>query len=271
MRTLRLGMIGDDVEAWEYFLRGQGYYWLEVDGDFDEASVDATRLYQADHGLEADGVVGKITMASAMQIGFDPLEDDNTEENGPNWPSPPSFKPLIGNDARAAVFGKFRYGPSGTSGNPEAITVLDGWVGDNIVSVEIPQLVGVQGTSKMKSFQFHKVAAPQIVAFFKAVEAAGLKDLLKTWGGSYSARFIRGSRVHLSNHSFGSAFDINVPWNFLGTQPALKGKNGSVRELVPIGYKFGLYWGGHFGRKDGMHFEVAKVMSEIEIRRALTI
>jgi hypothetical protein len=36
-----------------------------------------------------------------------------------------------------------------------------------------------------------------------------------------------------------------------------------VRELVPIANAFGFYWGGHFGagRVDGMHFEVAKVLS----------
>jgi hypothetical protein len=39
-----------------------------------------------------------------------------------------------------------------------------------------------------------------------------------------------------------------------------KGKKGSVRELVPIANKHGIYRGGHFkGRPDGMHFEVARV------------
>jgi hypothetical protein len=70
--------------------------------------------------------------------------------------------------------------------------------------------------------------------------------------------FITGGVV-VSN-CFGSAFDINVPWNGLGVQPALKGKMGSVRELVPLAHRFGLYWGGHFQRQDGMHFEVAKLL-----------
>jgi hypothetical protein len=42
--------------------------------------------------------------------------------------------------------------------------------------------------------------------------------------------------------------------------PALKGKQGCVRELVPIANQHGIYWGGHFKRRpDGMHFELAKV------------
>ena len=45
----------------------------------------------------------------------------------------------------------------------------------------------------------------------------------------------------------------------LGTTPALVGRKGSVRELVEIANANGFYWGGHFTRKDGMHFEVAQV------------
>jgi hypothetical protein len=42
--------------------------------------------------------------------------------------------------------------------------------------------------------------------------------------------------------------------------PALVGQKGSVREIVPIANEFGFYWGGHFTRKDGMHFEIAKIV-----------
>jgi hypothetical protein len=83
--------------------------------------------------------------------------------------------------------------------------------------------------------------------------------LVLTWEGSFAPRFVRGSNVTLSNHAWGTAFDINYAWNTLGAQPALRGQKGSVRELVPIANEFGFYWGGHFkGRADGMHFEVAR-------------
>ena len=68
---------------------------------------------------------------------------------------------------------------------------------------------------------------------------------------------MRGSTTTLSNHSFGSAFDINVAWNERGHRPALVGEKGSVRELVPITHQWGFWWGGHFSTPDGMHFEVA--------------
>jgi len=262
-------MSGDDVLQWEYFLRGRDFYWLEVDGKFDEMTKDATRDYQGSRNLNPDGEVGRLTYGVAMTDGFDPLEDDSEAESGPNWPPRPDFSPLGGDGAKAALFGQFQYKPAGIPGNPEAITVLGSWYRDNIVQVEVPQLVGVTGTAGHKSFPFHRFGAAQFAGFFQAAEKAGLGKLVLSWGGSYSARFIRGSRTILSNHSFGSAFDINVPWNYLGSVPALVGKHGSVRKLVPIANRLGLYWGGHFGRKDGMHFEIAKLMSEDEVKQVL--
>jgi hypothetical protein len=71
---------------------------------------------------------------------------------------------------------------------------------------------------------------------------------------------VRGSNTTLSNHAWGTGFDINAKWNPLGAVPALRGDTGSVRELVPIAHDHGFFWGGHFSRSDGMHFEVARVL-----------
>jgi hypothetical protein len=38
------------------------------------------------------------------------------------------------------------------------------------------------------------------------------------------------------------------------------GEHGCLLELVPIANEHGFYWGGHFSRKDGMHFEIAKIL-----------
>jgi hypothetical protein len=67
----------------------------------------------------------------------------------------------------------------------------------------------------------------------------------------------------LSNHAFGGAFDINDQWNGLGETPALVGARGCVRELVEIANRFGFFWGGHYShRPDGMHFEIARLLTE---------
>jgi hypothetical protein len=47
----------------------------------------------------------------------------------------------------------------------------------------------------------------------------------------------------------------------LNKTPAMIGEKGCVRELVPIANECGFYWGGHFTRKDGMHFEIAKIIN----------
>lgn len=262
MRTLRQGLTGKDVTAWQYFLRGQDFYLYPVDGDFGPKTRVATIEFQKKHRLFADGVVGNETYGKAMQLGFELVKDSSFQEWGPNWPLKPDFKPL-GAAARAKIFGDFKHKPAAATG--EDIVILDGWVQENIVKVELPQIKGVKGTGGAKSFWFHRLVAPKVLQLFEAWEEACLTSAILTWGGSWVPRFVRGSRTTLSNHCIGTAFDINVEWNYLGTQPALVGKKGSVRELVPIANDLGFYWGGHWGpayggrRADGMHFELAKM------------
>ncbi len=123
--------------------------------------------------------------------------------------------------------------------------------------VEIRQLKGVKGAPRGGKVTFHRAAGAQLQALWEAWEEEGLLDRISSWSGSFVARFVRGNTRSLSNHAFGSAFDINVPFNQLGHRPALVGKEGSVRELVPLAHQHGFYWGGHFTRLDGMHFEIA--------------
>jgi len=72
---------------------------------------------------------------------------------------------------------------------------------------------------------------------------------------------VRGSRKTLSNHAYGTAFDINAGWNPMGRTPPVVKKEGSVRRLVETANVYGFYWGGHYpNRPDGMHFEAAKII-----------
>ena len=179
----------------------------------------------------------------------------------PNFPPRPHFMPLVGTAARQRVFGAFQYRWAPVAGNPENIVITDGWADKNIVRVAIPQLARTKIAHPPSAMYFHRLAAEQLKGLFADWEAAGLLDLVLTYEGSFVPRFIRGSRSVLSNHAFGTAFDINYAWNALGATPAKAGTKGSVRELVPIAHRWGFYWGGHFtGRPDGMHFEVAKIL-----------
>lgn len=172
------------------------------------------------------------------------------------FPPHPAFN-SPGPQQRAAMFGAFEYEPAPTTDNPEAIRILGNWEHENIVSVPLPQLSQVTN-GRNRGMRFHRLARAQLIELWEDWESAGLLDRILTYAGSFVPRFIRGSRSRLSNHAFGSAFDINVRWNPLNKIPAAVGETGCVRELVPIANRHGFYWGGHYNsRPDGMHFEIA--------------
>jgi hypothetical protein len=254
LQVLRENSQGPIVTQWQQFLRGQGFYACEVTGTFDTVTLAATKEFQRNNGLDDDGHVGQFTFAKALKLGFDIIQDDAADKAGPNWPPAPAFKPLSFAD-RLKTFGTFGYSSAPVPGNPEAIQIHGTWVKDNIERVVIPQLVPFVAGGAVS---FHKDGADKLMALFAAWEAAGLIDRILTWDGGWAPRFVRGSRTYLSNHAWGTAFDINARWNYLGARPALVDNKGSVRELVEIANQQGWFWGGHYpDRKDGMHFELS--------------
>jgi hypothetical protein len=102
----------------------------------------------------------------------------------------------------------------------------------------------------------NKAVAPLLVGFaaefhelIEPIDEGSLDD----WG--YCFRQVRGSTDNLSNHSSGTAIDLNAtqhPLGKAGTFPAEK-----VPMIRAIAKKYGLLWGGDYrNRKDEMHFEV---------------
>jgi len=97
-----------------------------------------------------------------MSLGFDPLEDAAAPANsGAAFPPRPNFNPLISTADRQKVFGKFDFVAAPVPSNPENIRILGTWEQDNIVRVQLPQLVGVQGAPHDGGARFHKKAADQ--------------------------------------------------------------------------------------------------------------
>ncbi len=257
MRLLRKGSTGEDVQKWEHFLVGLGL--LDVaDGVFDDFTKKATIIFQRKSRLSADGLVGNGTYGKAMLQGFGLVEDEEEDEGSANWPPPPSFR-TWNREMTDTNLGKIEYEAT----EKGAVRITNGWDKENIIVINIPQLnkLGQRWGHKNGDIKFHKKGAQQMINMWAAWEKEGLLHLVTDWSGSYYPRFIRGNRTRLSNHSYGTAFDINVRSNGLGKIPPAKGKPGSVRELVPIANDFGFFWGGHYrNRKDGMHFEVAKLL-----------
>jgi len=96
---------------------------------------------------------------------------------------------------------------------------------------------------------------PQLRAALEEIASRGLADKIHPgeYAGCYYPRFIAGTTV-LSNHSFGLAFDINVPGNQRGTAGEID------RTVVSIFEKWGFTWGGRWSYTDPMHFELNQVV-----------
>ena len=257
MRILKIGTQGDDVREWQTFLRFfNDKSCVNVTGSFDKITEEETKNFQKKYSLKNDGIVGPATISASVKLSA----ELNKEANKANWPEKPSTGSIT-HASRVQLFGSFSYVPSPTQSNPEGIKITDGWVKNNITEVVIPQLKLVKGAPKDYKILLHKNISSQTIKLFDTWEKNCLMNNVLTWGGCWVPRFIRGSQTILSNHSWGTAFDINAQWNMLGTVPALKGSQGSVRELVEIAYDHGFYWGGWFpNRLDGMHFEAYAVI-----------
>ncbi len=101
----------------------------------------------------------------------------------------------------------------------------------------------------------HRVTLPQLRAALTEVVTRGLADKIHPdeYAGCYYPRFIAGT-TKLSNHSFGTALDMNVPGNQRGTRGEFD------RQVVAIFKKWGFAWGGDWSYTDPMHFELARLV-----------
>ena len=73
--------------------------------------------------------------------------------------------------------------------------------------------------------------------------------------GMLCARFVRGSTSSISNHSWGTAIDLN-----LNGQLDPRGNNKvqvGLSRIAPIFNRHKWYWGAGFPKEDGMHFELS--------------
>jgi hypothetical protein len=270
MRVLRKGLSGEDVKQWELFLHGQGFTFKKArDDNFDDETEKLTKQFQRKNKLKDDGIVGNATFGVAMQQGFEAVPF--LEERDATFPAKPNFDPIIGNAARNILFGplEFRSGPTNGDFGKETITVTNDFEDDKIARVDVPEVIGIKDAPRSGKLRFHSAGAAQLAGLWAAWRRKKLLKHILSFDGAYAPRFIRCNNTSLSNHAFGTAFDINADENPLGAQPALSGRRGCVFELVPVAHQFGFYWGGHFSRRDGMHFEIAKILSQSEVDKAL--
>ena len=87
--TIRSGSKGSDVKTWQEYLKSQGYDVGSsgADGIFGNATLNATKQYQTDKGLTADGIVGTNTWAS-MNTGNNTNNATQTTNNATKLTAP---------------------------------------------------------------------------------------------------------------------------------------------------------------------------------------
>lgn len=140
------------------------------------------------------------------------------------------------------AIGVFTYRPIGGG----RIAPDPAWVRANISTQSVPILGSVTCNNAI---------FPQLRAALEEIVLAGLADEINPdeYAGCYYPRFIAGSTT-LSNHSFGTALDFNVPGNLRGTVGEMD------RTVVSIFKKWGFAWGGDWSYTDPMHFEMARIV-----------
>ena len=111
-----------------------------------------------------------------------------------------------------------------------------------------------------------KDVAPLLVNFAKdfhewvePIDEGQLDD----WG--YAFRMTRGSDKVLSNHSSGTAIDLNAIKHPLGKSNTFnQAQRNTITLLIT---KYGLAWGGNYKRrKDDMHFEIALNQNQVKTK-----
>jgi hypothetical protein len=103
-----------------------------------------------------------------------------------------------------------------------------------------------------KKLYCNKDMVTPLTQAFTNLISTGKVNELKTWDGCFNIRKKRGLSS-MSLHSWGIAIDVNAAWNGLNKIPQLT--PGFVKCFTDAGFE----WGGTWTRKDGMHFQLAKI------------
>ena len=270
-----------EVQRWQYYLLKRGFTQTGgIDGDFGAKTETATRFFQIAQDLKTTGKLDNATLAVAKTLGYTILPDDYySKRRDPDWPKKPKGTASPTNKWRNSTFGCFLFRQLARQYRPDPESIIidgscdgktDDWTRQNIVDIPIKQLEFAKGYSGY--VRCHELASSHITDLFAQWEADDLLHLIIRYEGCFVPRYKRNQAPRgdaaqperrsldvdqLSNHSFGSAFDINYAQNQFPGQPALCGDLGSTRELVQSAAKLGFYWGGFF--KDGNHFELANL------------
>lgn len=156
------------------------------------------------------------------------------------------------------------------------LTALDRGFGDPRKSdFRAKNIVRIQSAGI--SLNVHKELADIFKLFCALCPAKGfpLEKIADDWG--YNFRPIRGyedeyrstgSLRYLSNHSWGSAIDLNATQNPMTSDGVVHGN--VPKEVIGVAFGLGISWGGYYSgkRKDPMHWEWLGTVQEAREKTA---
>ena len=159
---------------------------------------------------------------------------------------PPSGRTFFSGASAQKAIGTFRF-----TANPDGTIRQDNkWIRDHLLTARMPIIGNVR---------CHKVMVPQLRYALEEIQSSGLAGLIKPeqTGRCYQPRYVAKDPTHqLSKHAWGLAIDLNVYDNPEGSRPKMDPR------IVAIFEKWGFRWGGRWTIPDGMHFELAALLSE---------
>ena len=140
-------------------------------------------------------------------------------------------------------------------------TILPMWEAAKIVRLELPKPLRYLSGVMVSRVAIHERILPATALALEGVLRAGLWEELEPYGGGFVPRLKRTViGPELSTHAYGLALDFDPAGNPMGVAAHLTKFGGTARgrEVVSIFHDHGFYWGGHFSRPDGMHFQFAR-------------
>lgn len=121
---------------------------------------------------------------------------------------------------------------------------------NNMILWDVPAHLEI-GVIPKRIYCNKDMIAPLQQAFTNLIDRKLVAEL-KTWDGCFNIRQKRGLSS-MSLHSWGIAVDVNAFENGLNQTPKLSSQ--FVKCFTDAGFE----WGGNWQRRDGMHFELAKI------------
>ncbi|MDP9230377.1 MAG: peptidoglycan-binding protein [Bacteroidota bacterium] len=103
--ALQLNDSGPFVKKWQQFLKEQGFFTAEPNGNFGPKTKEATKAFQLFHGIQSTGIACSLTLGKANSLGFNPdnepqLPQLNSDQKMMKW-----IKDNLGSIIKQAISG----------------------------------------------------------------------------------------------------------------------------------------------------------------------